>query len=89
MSEPLDEALYALEIRERLAQAYMAAMNAQHAGNRVEVHLGSDIVTHLTKLCTEAVGPNFIPVNTLWGFPFFESAAAPDHISVHAVFTIA
>lgn len=89
MAEPLDEALYHLEIRERLARAYMAAMHAQHGGSRVEIHLGSDIITHLERFRTEAMGESFLPAQSLWGFPFFASTAASDHISVHTVFTIA
>jgi len=91
MAEPLDEALYALKIRERLATAYAAAMHAQHAGGRVEIHLGSDITAHLKKLIEEAMGDdaNFLPAATIWGFPVVDSTAAPDHMSVHTVHTIA
>jgi len=91
MDEPLDEALYALEIRERLITAYATAMRHAHDGGRVEIHIGSDIVEHLRKLAREAMGdrPNFALSNTVWGFPMVESTATPDHMSVHVVHTIA
>lgn len=91
MAEPLDEALHALEIRERLARVYATAMMHQRDGGRVEVHLGSDIVEHLRKLAREAMGdrPNFALSNTVWGFPIIDSTAAPDHMSIHVVHTIA
>lgn len=91
MPEPLDEALRALDIRDRLARVYATALIHQRDGGRVEIHLGSDIVDHLRKLCTEAMGdkPNFALSNTVWGFPIVDSTAKPDHMSVHVVHTIA
>ena len=91
MAEPLGEALYALEIRQRLVTVYATAMRHAHDGGRVEIHLGSDIVEHLRKLAREAMGdrPNFALSNTVWGFPIVETAAAPDHMSVRVVHTIA
>lgn len=88
MPEPLDEALRVLEIRERLARAYAAALAAQHSGCAVEIHLGSEVLDYLKSLATE-VSETPIPGNRLWGFPAIESTAGTRrHISVHAVTTI-
>ena len=91
MAEPLDEALRALEIRDRLARVYATAMLHQREGGRVEIHLGSDITDHLKKLIEEAMGDNanFLPAATIWGFPVVDSTATPDHMSIHVVHTIA
>lgn len=71
---------------ERLKRAYATAIKAAHEGGRVQIYLGSDVISHLEALAYDIV-PG-IPRTTCWGFDVFPVAGPPDHISVHTVQTI-
>lgn len=78
------------DIDRRLKQVFAIGLRHAHDGGRVEVHVGSDIVTYLKSLAVkDTTGTALAPAARLWGYPLIESTATPDHISVHVVHTIA
>lgn len=75
---------------EHLKMAYGQGLRHSHEGGRIEIHLGTEVVTYLKSLCTVpdplALASGMIG-KTCWGFPVIEHPA-PLHVSIHVVHDI-